>query len=216
MSYSKKIISYGLMIFITLAITSCNFNEDIWKGKNSNPIYVACGESCRTIVFQHSPELTHHQRRVIQHFVYRIPKNHAIYISSCARNPARSNQIRQITQQIKKLGRTPVLLKPTLPFQPSCAPCVNLIRGKLHIVPPYCPNLTVSPNVDRISSNFGCATNRNLALMIVNPRHLLAMSGEHSTEGTRVSLGVVNYRTGKQAKLDSESSSGTTSESSSR
>ena len=58
-----------------------------------------------------------------------------------------------------------------------------------------------------MSSNFGCAVSYNQARIIINPWDLLALSGDNGTEGDRVALGISDYRTGKVAILNTESSS---------
>lgn len=195
-----------------LTLAGCINHEEVWNGENDNPINVACGPSCRTLTFDNgATQLTRAQRKTIKRFVHQVTKKYPIYVSPCITTTVdvaqAEQQMKSVLVEVKRLGYTPIPTKMTFAEKPQADYCINLVRGQLHIVLPKCPNLTVPPDVDHVSSNFGCATNYDLALMIDNPWDLIVTKGDRGAEAERMSLGVKNLREGKSAKLDVESSS---------
>src|SRR3990167_9011441 len=111
---SKNLIRITPLILI-LFITACTPNEEIWTGRNINPIQVVCGKSCQTIIFptkivdktrcvvprqiyrksylercsMQVPTdcLTSEAKQQIRKFVSRNGKYHRIFVSVCATNP---------------------------------------------------------------------------------------------------------------------------------
>ena len=208
----KKHKAILLTFFSFLLLTSCTLKEEVWTGQSKNSLRVACGSSCRTITFSlNSAYLGPAQRAEIRDFVHRTNRNQRIYVSPCATNdavfPLTESRVIMIKEEVERLGYTPVQVKSTMPANLTTARCINLVRGKLHLYVQNCPNTTLLPSVENINSDFGCATNYNLAQMITNPWNLLTLPGDNGTEGDRVGLGVKDYREGKIAKLDMESSS---------
>jgi len=196
-------------------LVGCATTAEVWTGRNQNPIQVVCGSSCKTIYFKgRSAYLSSEERYRINEFVYQSKRHQVIFISLCNTNypnlELNTYRLKVIEKQVKNLGFTPVLLKPTLPADLVSRNCANLVRGKLKLYVQRCPNNTVTPSVVSVGTNFGCTTNYNFAQMVINPWNLLARPGDNGTEGDRVALGIQNYRTAKAVDLDSVSSSDST------
>ncbi|OGT38554.1 MAG: hypothetical protein A3F11_04680 [Gammaproteobacteria bacterium RIFCSPHIGHO2_12_FULL_37_14] len=194
-------------MMMLMMLVGCAATEEVWTGRNQNPIQVVCGQSCKTIYFRNnSAYLSPEQRYRINEFVYQSKRHQPIFISLCNTNPPNlalnSYRLRLIIRQVKNLGFTPVTLKPTLPEDLSSKNCANLVRGKLKLYVQKCPNNTITPSVHNVGSDFGCTTNYNLAQMIINPWNLLARPGDNGTEGDRVAIGIKNYRTAKPVDLN--------------
>lgn len=204
----QKMLKNFFIIIVALQLFGCaTADEEVWTGKNVNPIRVVCGPSCQTIYFKRNTSyLTPEQRYRINEFVYQTRRHHPVYISMCRTNPPdlllNTARIRVLEEHIKSLGYKPILLKSTLPADLQSKYCANLVRGKLKMYVQGCPNRTLSASVQNIGTNFGCTTNYNLAQMIINPWNLLARPGDNGTEGDRVALGIKNYREAKAVDLD--------------
>ncbi|OGT37338.1 MAG: hypothetical protein A3F12_06160 [Gammaproteobacteria bacterium RIFCSPHIGHO2_12_FULL_38_14] len=199
------------LILLSCLIMACTPNEEVWTGRNRNPIQVVCGPACQTIVFPYRcSSLTLTQKKQIKRFVYKRGRHTPIYVSVCASNSRdillNEARVNAIKAEIKRLGYKPVRLKPTLPADLETTRCVNLVRGKVRLYVQHCPNNTWPPSVQSIGSNFGCTTNYNLAQMVIDPWDFLATPGDNGTEGSRIAIGVKNYREGVESKLDMESS----------
>ncbi|MCZ6605855.1 MAG: CpaD family pilus assembly lipoprotein [Alphaproteobacteria bacterium] len=90
----------------------------------------------------------------------------------------------------------------------------RIIVGRYLVIPPECPNLASStalnPN-NLLSSNFGCATETNLALMIANPADLVHGGELQPGDGRLLANGVELYRAGLvQATVSGGEGGGTT------
>jgi hypothetical protein len=97
------------------------------------------------------------------------------------------------------------------PYQPKVATVALAKNGRYVAVPPVCPDW-VAPEANTFtnepSSNFGCATEANLAHMVANPLDLARGSGKQAADGNLASLRVRQYRTGTISKtLEQKSSS---------
>lgn len=89
---------------------------------------------------------------------------------------------------------------------------VRVRVARYHAVLPDCPNLartTTSTYTNLPASNFGCATHRNLGLMVANPRDLLRGQEMGPTSGARAAKGVERYYRGDRwIPTDSDGSGG--------
>lgn len=113
-------------------------------------------------------------------------------------------------------GRYGLLVAPGAPVTQGQVPAgairVVVSRTGAHV--PDCPNWERASQPEfaaSTTSNYGCATNTNLAAMIANPEDLVHGRAGESTDATAVSKAVAGYRssapTGKGA-LKTESSKG--------
>lgn len=195
-------------VFATcLMVVGCAPTEEVWTGRDKNPIEVVCGPECSTIDFARgSDTLSRRQKAKIDRFVARHGRD-SVFVSPCATGPINHERIAAVRAQIAIDHRKSILLKKTLPANLHTLNCVNLVSGKLYMYVQNCPNRYIPPSVQTIGSDFGCSTNYALAHMIINPWNLLATSGDNGTEGDRVAIGEKNYREGVVSKLDMESSS---------
>jgi len=85
---------------------------------------------------------------------------------------------------------------------------VTLTIGRYIVVPPNCPDWRKPSQFDpnnTVSSNFGCATEANLGLMIADPRDLIVGQSIGPGEGGRNAATVARYRAGKVPKAKAQS-----------
>ena len=224
-------LGVGSTAFFMFFLSACNepivYNQlrygdmtgEIWDGHNANKIRIRCGKDCSTLSFQQillpvSPKATaklkfdgQQQRKIIRHFLSRQDKRRLVYVAPCDTWPVESKENRKLARwvanEVTKAGYSVWLTQPVVPYakNPQVL-CVNLLRGQLAVIPPDCPNLRVPDSVYRVSSDFGCSSNRSLATMISNPWDLLAPPGERGpVRASRITHGNMNYNNGVVAKV---------------
>ena len=110
-----------------------------------------------------------------------------------------------VMDYIKKLG---------LNVSPTAAPShlddeeVALVRIKYVIRLPNCPDWSYGAGYDpsnNTTSNFNCATQTNLGMMIANPKDLLGDRPMSAADGAGSILSIQRYRAGKITPLQEDS-----------
>ena len=99
--------------------------------------------------------------------------------------------------------------QPQLGVAPASGAGVRVVVGRYIVTPPSCPDWTKPAGVDRanqVSSNFGCATEANLGLMIADPGALVHGYAGGTGDGTSLAKGVQDYRENKTLWLPSSAS----------
>ena len=84
---------------------------------------------------------------------------------------------------------------------------VELVLERYLVTLPPCPDWSRQSGTDFANlphSNFGCATQTNLGLMVAEPRDLLHGRGLAPADGVHQAEGIVRYRTGKVVELEEE------------
>lgn len=84
---------------------------------------------------------------------------------------------------------------------------VEIILERYLVTPPACPDWSRKTSVDYANkphTNFGCATETNLGLMIANPRDLVKGHKLDPADGVHQAEGIVRYREGEQPELQEE------------
>jgi pilus assembly protein CpaD len=95
--------------------------------------------------------------------------------------------------------------------RPSGADRAVVLAGRFEAHVPGCPDWR-KPVLDDFSnyqsSNFGCASAHNLALMVADPQDLVRGRSESAVDGTRAADAVRRYRAGELPALDTGNSGG--------
>jgi pilus biogenesis lipoprotein CpaD len=84
---------------------------------------------------------------------------------------------------------------------------VELVLERYLVTLPPCPDWSRQSGTDFANlphSNFGCATQTNLGLMVAEPRDLVRGRGLAPADGVHQAEGIVRYRTGKVVELQEE------------
>ena len=84
---------------------------------------------------------------------------------------------------------------------------VEIVLERYLVTPPACPDWSRRTGVDYANkphTNFGCATETNLGLMIADPRDLVRGRTLGPADGVHQAEGVVRYREGEQPELEEE------------
>ncbi len=84
---------------------------------------------------------------------------------------------------------------------------VEIVLDRYVVTPPACPDWSRHTGVDYANgphTNFGCATETNLGLMIANPRDLIEGRSLGPADGVHQAQGIVRYREGQQPELQEE------------
>jgi pilus biogenesis lipoprotein CpaD len=109
---------------------------------------------------------------------------------------------------------TTVALGEALPAVPSTGPAawrlnrrVELVLERYLVTLPACPDWSRQSGTDFANqphSNFGCATQTNLGLMVAEPKDLVRGRSLAPADGVHQAEGIVRYRTGKVVELEEE------------
>lgn len=109
---------------------------------------------------------------------------------------------------------TAVAYGEAVPAVPSTGPAawrlnrrVELILERRLVTLPACPDWSRESGTDfsnQPHSNFGCATQTNLGLMVAEPKDLVRGRTLAPADGVHQAEGVVRYRTGKVVELEEE------------
>jgi pilus biogenesis lipoprotein CpaD len=84
---------------------------------------------------------------------------------------------------------------------------VEIVLERYLVSTPACPDWSRKSGLDYTNqphSNFGCATETNLGLMIADPRDLLRGRDLSPADGIHQAEGIVRYRQGEQPELEEE------------
>ncbi|MGI9500330.1 MAG: CpaD family pilus assembly lipoprotein [Geminicoccaceae bacterium] len=84
---------------------------------------------------------------------------------------------------------------------------VEIVLERYLVTPPACPDWSRRSGVDYANkphTNFGCATETNLGLMIADPRDLVKGRTLGPADGVHQADGIVRYREGEQPELQEE------------
>ncbi len=116
-----------------------------------------------------------------------------------ASDPASEDRREAIASYLRARGLE-VSLQPAA-FGGSVAPnAVRLILNRYVVTPPPCPDWRKPATTDfnnQVGSNFGCATETNLGLMVANPRDLVAGRSLGPSDAAAAAKAVQNYREDK-------------------
>ena len=112
------------------------------------------------------------------------------------------------------LSITAVAFGEAVPAVPSSGPAawrlnrrVELILERYLVTLPACPDWSRQSGTDFSNlphSNFGCATQTNLGLMVAEPRDLVRGRTLGPADGVHQAEGIVRYREGKVVELEEE------------
>lgn len=84
---------------------------------------------------------------------------------------------------------------------------VDIVLERYLVTPPACPDWSRRTGVDYANkphTNFGCATETNLGLMVADPRDLVRGRTLGPADGVHQAEGIVRYREGDQPELEEE------------
>ena len=84
---------------------------------------------------------------------------------------------------------------------------VEIVLERYFVTTPACPDWGRKSGLDYANqphSNFGCATETNLGLMVAEPRDLVRGRDLSAADGVHQAEGVVRYREGEQPELEEE------------
>jgi pilus assembly protein CpaD len=130
-----------------------------------------------------------------------------------------SHRAEQVAAYLKEAGLgdltiTAVAFGETVPAVPSHGPAawrlnrrVELVMERYLVTLPACPDWSRQSGTDFSNlpfSNFGCATQSNLGLMVAEPKDLVSGRTLAPADGVHQAEGILRYRTGKVVELQEE------------
>lgn len=112
-----------------------------------------------------------------------------------------------VTAYLRELGMRP-RLAPAAAGRGAGRSAVVVTIGRYVVTTPRCPDWSKPSHKDfdnRVSSNFGCATETNLGLMVADPGTLLRGGRLGPADGEAQAKSIENYRTGEVEEMPTES-----------
>lgn len=115
-----------------------------------------------------------------------------------------------VTAYLRELGLRP-RLAPAAPGRGVGKSAVVVTIGRYVVTTPRCPDWSKPAHKDfdnRVSSNFGCATETNLGLMVADPGTLLRGRPVGPADGEAQAKSIENYRKGEVEEAATEATTG--------
>lgn len=145
------------------------------------------------------------ERRALQRFLGETGADRdATVVVTAGAGEAAQARGQSVVRMLRRMGFRPRPADPLLDPKPAARGQVLVRVARYHAIPPECPDYT-RPRVGDVynlpSSNFGCATNRNLGLMVSNPRDLLRGRDLAPADGERQARTIEHYRSGRKPDL---------------
>jgi pilus assembly protein CpaD len=142
--------------------------------------------------------------------------NDRIYIAAPSGDPMAAARVARVTDLLARrgVGVAPVAAPPS-GVEPNH---LLVLVDRYVVMQPACPNWSASPATghDNVATgNFGCATMTDFALMVDNPRDLMAGRAMGPQDGDPSLDSIARYRAGQVKPFLTDSTSGSSSSSSS-
>lgn len=196
-----KNLTYPTILMVAAALSGCSMNaktqnhslESVHQPVVSNQIYaldvatggsgLAAGEETRLAQWLDSMNVSHGDRIAVEDM-----------------GTWGSNSIRQDVARI--VGRYGLLLSEAVPVTSGAIPAgsarVTLSRARAYV--PGCPDWSTKYSVNSsnaTSSNYGCATNSNLAGMVADPNDLVRGARTGTSDAGSATKAIKTYRDAK-------------------
>jgi pilus assembly protein CpaD len=205
----KRII---LSATVALTLAACQGGPEYWTGAEAQH-----GNTVEKVMIDHdvrfaagSSTLGAGERDRLVAFLHRhdVDYNDDLYVAASGLGNDRVGRARRTA--IERVLRHEHLKLSDTPAPGLAAPSggVTLTVGRYVVVPPNCPDWSKPSNFDpnnTVSSNYGCATETNLGLMIADPRDLVVGRSLGPAEGAGSARSVARYRAGGAPKARAQS-----------
>lgn len=151
-----------------------------------------------------SAEATDSERAALERFLAEsgADRNATVLVTAANAGGDLAERRRQaVIRMLRRQGFDPRHTDPLLDDHAAPTSDVLVRIARYHVVLPDCPDHSrtmISDHTNLGSSNYGCATNRNLGLMVANPRDLLRGRDMGPVEGERTAYPVRRYREGQR------------------
>lgn len=197
------------VLFLSASLTGCFFQTAAWSPAESPK-----NNSVEFISFKHQvsfgdsgARLDMAERRRLESFLGRVRIGYGDDVMVGVRgrkNSARDSALsgRRMTAVMAHMGNLGVPVK-EMPPGPETAPWDGTVRvhiGRHVVLGPSCSDWSKPGSgdwVNRPSSNLGCATSKNLGLMLADPGDLIRARPLTPADGAAGALRVDEYRQGK-------------------
>lgn len=147
-----------------------------------------------------SSEPTAGEREALRRFLQETGADRdATVVVTATDDPLAQQRRRVILRLLRGMGFRPRPEDPLLDPRPETGGDVLVRVASYHAIPPDCPDHSrtrIGDYYNLPTSNFGCATTRNLGLMVANPRDLLRGRDLAPADAERHAWTVERYRSG--------------------
>lgn len=224
--FKTPLLNFLISVGFLLGLSGCepilwndlvygDITGEIWTSRDAHPIRMACTKDCRTIALgparfnknqNQSKNLSQAEQQIIHSFLRHYPRQERVYLAPCegpyAKDPEVFEEIQKIGRAIAELGYPVAITRPVFSAtKKTNNRCVNLLKGRLILIPPQCPNTKRRSSIYRMNSDFSCSSAHNLAVMMDNPWDLIRASGDVSTPATSIAHANLDYNSNVQKNM---------------
>lgn len=208
-NFEKKSL-LGLSCLITTLLLNGCADPAFGTGDSAFKNHLSYGDSHYQVDYKKGQNLlTENQKKNLQKKL--APMNHveSVFISECS-TTGNTQLAKQHVAEVEKIimhsGLSATSVKAPAKSNINAQDCVRLTMRKSYLTPPTCPDIgKVGSDYSHISSNFGCSTERNLGLMIANPKDLDPSYGLDNIRTESQVHGVERYNNGGRITINDDS-----------
>lgn len=201
----QTILSYknSLIMAVITLLTACT--PAIWDGHNTFHPQTELITDVYSIEFANDKtRLEAWQQTALMQQLNSYTQIEDIFVIACQQDEhLQLQRIEQINKQLNLMGYpAKVISDHKQQIDNTQLNCVQIAITYLAAISPDCPNTThINSNYQTISSNFGCATGRYLAVMLDDPNDLTTPRRIDSINAERAVLAIQDYYAGETNDL---------------
>ena len=158
-----------------------------------------------------SAKLNKAEKEALARFLSRVARGHGVQVmlATGSAKPSALTKRRETTLASHLIASGHSVSR--IQAQKSYTPRPGKVRvtvGRYIVTPPACPDWSKDPTGDpanQVTSNYGCANETNLGLMVANPESLIRGTDIGPADGEAVTKGIENYRAGEVEKAGATS-----------
>jgi pilus assembly protein CpaD len=212
----NRVIAMTLPMALLLVLGACGFDDDWTPAQAKHVNQVKLAREMHSVSF--APGATQPQPKDVDRLVAMAGQGdgqpmQVMYVPDAGRSIARERAA-QLQRALQARG---VAATPPTQLDPQMAPpgTVIVATTRLAVTPPSCADWSKrsETNHDNLPpSNYGCATARNLGVMVADPADLTRGRDYGGQDGTQATGAIQRYRAGKVTPLpptDTKTTGGT-------
>ena len=195
-----------------IALTACASRTSYWSPSLSpKKNKVSWAEYHHRVYFANgSGTMDKTEKAALERFLARVGRGQGVSVmldtASANPSPLISQREAGLARYLIDQGYSVSRVKSTLPYLAENS--VRLTVGRYVVTLPSCPDWSkesINDPADRVSSNWGCANETNLGLMVANPERLIRGQELGPADAEAVAVGIKKYREGKDESLKTTS-----------
>jgi pilus assembly protein CpaD len=193
-------LAMGLVFLTACADRTTYWSPSISPKKNK----VSWAEYHHPVNFSNtSTQMNKTEKKALSRFLGRVGRGHGVSVMLATGSSTLAKR-RETSLARHLIGRGYSVSR--IPARKSHSVRANSVRvtvGRYIVTPPACPDWSKEATGDpanRSTSNFRCATETNLGLMVANPEALIRGTQIGPADGEAITVGIESYRKGEIEK----------------